>query len=143
VTYAVPIATDLVDPSPTVNCLPASGTNFPIGVTNVTCTATDASGNMASDSFTVTVTVTPEANLSVTMIESPDPVMVEGSLTYTITVTNNGPDDAPGASVSNQLPPAVAFVSASPTQGSCYENAGLVLCDLGTLANGGSARSRP
>jgi hypothetical protein len=35
-------------------CLPASGSTFPIGVTTVTCTATDMSGNTATCSFTIT-----------------------------------------------------------------------------------------
>ena len=48
-------ATDDVDPSPTVTCLPASGATFPIGTSTVTCTASDASGNTTTGSFTVTV----------------------------------------------------------------------------------------
>jgi Metallo-peptidase family M12B Reprolysin-like/HYR domain len=48
-------ATDNVDPSPTVVCVPPSGSTFPIGTTTVTCTATDASGNSSSASFTVHV----------------------------------------------------------------------------------------
>ncbi|HEX5734650.1 MAG TPA: HYR domain-containing protein [Blastocatellia bacterium] len=36
-------------------CSPPSGSSFPLGTTTVTCTATDASGNQASCSFTVTV----------------------------------------------------------------------------------------
>jgi uncharacterized repeat protein (TIGR01451 family) len=43
-------------PGATVTCLPASGSTFPIGVTTVTCTATDASLNpSAACSFEVTV----------------------------------------------------------------------------------------
>lgn len=42
-------------PSATVSCDPASGSSFPLGITTVTCTAMDASGNQASCSFTVTV----------------------------------------------------------------------------------------
>src|SRR5213593_1466020 len=48
-------ATDNVDPSPTVRCTPPSGSIFRIGVTTVTCTATDAAGNVGSGSFLVTV----------------------------------------------------------------------------------------
>ena len=44
-------ATDRVDPAPIVTCTPASGALFPIGETTVTCTATDASGNVATASF--------------------------------------------------------------------------------------------
>ena len=48
-------ATDDVDPAPAVACTHASGATFPIGTTAVTCTATDAAGNVASGSFGVTV----------------------------------------------------------------------------------------
>jgi hypothetical protein len=40
-------------PGVTVVCIPPSGSTFPVGTTSVTCTATDASGNKASCSFTV------------------------------------------------------------------------------------------
>ena len=39
----------------TPQCLPASGTTFPIGYTPVTCTATDSQSNPASASFEVDV----------------------------------------------------------------------------------------
>ena len=48
-------ATDNVDPSPRVRCTPPSGSIFRIGITTVTCTATDAAGNVRSGSFLVTV----------------------------------------------------------------------------------------
>jgi YD repeat-containing protein len=48
-------ATDPDDDSPAINCAPASGTTFPVGVTTVTCTALDDAGNQATDAFTVTV----------------------------------------------------------------------------------------
>lgn len=48
-------ASDDIDPSPQLDCQPASGSTFPLGTTTVVCTATDASGNSASASFEVTV----------------------------------------------------------------------------------------
>ncbi len=54
VTFKV-TATDNVDPSPTVRCSPPSGSIFRIGITTVTCTATDHAGNVGSGSFLVTV----------------------------------------------------------------------------------------
>jgi hypothetical protein len=48
-------ATDNCDSSPTVVASPASGSAFPIGITTVNVTGTDASGNSAEGSFTVTV----------------------------------------------------------------------------------------
>jgi len=48
--------TDNVDPSPKITCDWRTSQFFPLGETLVTCTGTDASGNSASDSFTVTIT---------------------------------------------------------------------------------------
>jgi len=48
-------ASDLVDGSVPVTCIPASGSTFPGGTTVVTCSATDKAGNSASASFKVTV----------------------------------------------------------------------------------------
>jgi hypothetical protein len=50
---------ELVDPSPTIDCLPADGSWIPVGTTTVTCTATDHSGNSSQMSFHVTVNYVP------------------------------------------------------------------------------------
>jgi uncharacterized repeat protein (TIGR01451 family) len=63
---------------------------------------------------------------------------VGGNLTYTITVTNAGPEAAPGVVASDPLPTGTAFVSASSTAGSCDAT---VKCSLGTLASGASVTS--
>ncbi len=57
VTYEVP-ATDNCPGPITVNCIPPSGSAFPVGMTTVNCTATDAAGNQSSCSFKVTVPAT-------------------------------------------------------------------------------------
>ena len=49
-----PTATDNVDPSPDILCNIESGSTFALGVTTVECAATDAAGNSALCSFTVT-----------------------------------------------------------------------------------------
>jgi hypothetical protein len=54
VNYAV-TATDNSGVTPTVSCIPKSGLTFAIGPTTVNCTATDATGNSSTGSFTVTV----------------------------------------------------------------------------------------
>ena len=56
VTYTQPTANDNCDGSRTVTCNPASGTTFNKGVTTVSCSASDTSGNPANCTFTVTVT---------------------------------------------------------------------------------------
>ncbi len=54
VSYAAS-ALDAISGAVTPACSPASGSTFPLGTTNVTCSATDAAGNTASGSFSVTV----------------------------------------------------------------------------------------
>jgi hypothetical protein len=68
VSYSVS-ATDDFDPNPNVQCAPQSGSNFAIGDTTVTCTATDSSGNSSAASFVVHVSGAAEqlANLSATL----------------------------------------------------------------------------
>ena len=83
----------------------------------------------------VTELFTP-ADLGVTVADSPDPVATGGTLTYTTTVTNHGPGAAPAVQLTQSLHRRTTFVSAP----NCLEAAiGTVTCDLGTLANGGSA----
>jgi hypothetical protein len=48
-------ATSLFDPSPVVECVPRSGSLFPIGDTTVTCTATDGGGTTMTATFAVHV----------------------------------------------------------------------------------------
>ena len=50
-------AVDNVDGSITPTCTPPSGSTFPIGLTTVSCSATDAAGNTGRGSFTITVYV--------------------------------------------------------------------------------------
>lgn len=49
------VALDAVDGVVPVTCSPAPGTVLPVGVTTVTCSATDAAGNTASASFDVNI----------------------------------------------------------------------------------------
>jgi uncharacterized repeat protein (TIGR01451 family) len=80
----------------------------------------------------------PAADLSISKADSPDPVTVGNNLTYTITVTNNGPSAATGVNVSDTLPAGETFVSVKPSQGSCTGTS-TITCALGSLANGSSA----
>src|SRR6266496_6584567 len=57
------------------------------------------------------------ADLAITKTDSPDPVTTGSDLTYTVTVTNNGPDTATSVTVTDNLPPETTFVSCSSTGG--------------------------
>ena len=61
-------------------------------------------------------------------------------LTYTLAVLNVGPETAIGVTISDTLAEGMEFVEAIPSQGECTESAGNVVCNLGDLVSGGSAR---
>jgi len=60
VDYPLPTVFDDIDPNPTISCDPEPGSLFPIGITDVTCTAEDASGNISTITFPVTVQLPPQ-----------------------------------------------------------------------------------
>jgi uncharacterized repeat protein (TIGR01451 family) len=93
----------------------------------------------ANDSATDTDTLTPVADLGVTLSDAPDPVGQGHPLTYTITVTNAGPSTSSQATLVQTLPPEVSFVSSVPGSPTCVPGAGVLTCALSGLAPGGSA----
>jgi ectonucleotide pyrophosphatase/phosphodiesterase family member 5 len=81
----------------------------------------------------------PPADLSIQETDDPDPVRVGENLTYTVTVTNSGPNDAGAVQLTDTLPEGVRFASAVASQGTCAHSAATVSCSLGSVLNGGSA----
>jgi subtilisin-like proprotein convertase family protein len=82
-------ATDDVDGPLTPTCAPPSGSTFQLGTTTVTCTATDAAGNMASASFTVTVQDTTAPVISVPADLTVSATSPSGAtVTYSATATD-------------------------------------------------------
>jgi uncharacterized repeat protein (TIGR01451 family) len=82
-------------------------------------------------------------DLSVTNVDSPDPVNTGSNLTYTITVTNGGPDAASNASWTDTLPAGTTFVSLPSVGGwSCTlpeaGDTGTVSCSNPSFAVGSS-----
>lgn len=57
------------------------------------------------------------ADLSVSKVDSPDPVAAGSNITYVISVTNAGPDAASNVSLSDTTPPGTTFVSVTPAAG--------------------------
>ena len=83
-------ASDLVDGSVAVACTPPSGSTFAVGTTVVACSATDAHGNGANDSFSVTVTEQPvddEAPVITSISASPNELFGPNNKFVTVTVT--------------------------------------------------------
>ena len=113
--------------------------------TSITDTATATAANMPpgittnTASATVVVANANSADMAIVKIGSPNPVTEGTPLTYTLTVTNNGPASATNVTVTDTLPSAVTYLSTSTTQGSCSEAGGTVTCLLGPMANAATA----
>ncbi len=90
VTYTKPIATDAVDGTVPVTCVPASGSTFPLGTTTVSCDAVDAAGNHASQThFTVTVSLpSPRPTTTAVKIKGPPTTDVGEGYLVTVSVTS-------------------------------------------------------
>jgi uncharacterized repeat protein (TIGR01451 family) len=74
------------------------------------------------------------ADLSITKTASPNPATAGQQLIYTITVTNNGPVNAPNVVVTDTLPALVTYVSNTDD----CTGAAVLTCDLGNIAVGSS-----
>jgi uncharacterized repeat protein (TIGR01451 family) len=98
------------------------------------------SDNFASQTITVNPAAAgPLADLGVTEVASA-PAMVGSNLTYTVTVTNFGPNTSTNATLNDFLPAGVTFLSATPSQGATASISGnLIIDNLGTILSGASA----
>jgi uncharacterized repeat protein (TIGR01451 family) len=101
-------------------------------------TSNPDTGNSALIGLPVGVPPPGSADISVTKTHSPASPLVGHDLTYTVRVSNNGPDAATGVTVGDALPAEVTFVSAIASQGGCVGTS-VVSCDLGSLSSGSQA----
>jgi uncharacterized repeat protein (TIGR01451 family) len=73
-------------------------------------------------------------DVTVAKANDPDGAVLNGAtITYTLTVSNDGDGNATAVEVTDQLPPGVTFVDADA---GCAEDAGLVTCELGEIDAG-------
>ncbi|HSP55339.1 MAG TPA: DUF11 domain-containing protein [Dehalococcoidia bacterium] len=97
--------------------------------------------NAANSEDAVTVVAIARADIMVTKTSDADAYKSSGTVTYKIAVHNNGPSDAQGVVMTDNLPlikqDRVIWLPAAPT---CTMPAGgtLLTCNLGTIPNGGT-----
>lgn len=77
----------------------------------------------------------PQADVSLAITSNPDPVPASGDLTYSLLVTNSGPDTAEDILVTVQLPAGTNYVSDT---GGCSLAINTLSCDITELAQGAS-----
>ena len=112
---------------------------------NFSVTSGAADPNNANNSVNVSTSyVVPTANLAVTNSDAPDPVNSGATITYTQTLTNNGPDAAANAKITEVIGSGVTFQSINAPAGfSCSTPAiggtGTITCTIASMANGATA----
>ena len=94
----------------------------------------DGLGTFVLATYTPQPPNTDLADLTVSVSDSPDAVVASTNLTYTVNVMNNGPQAATEVMLKNNLAPEANFVSVTPSQGTCREVEGSVVCSLNSLA---------
>jgi len=123
VSFSDPTATDNCPAIGSTSCSPASGASFPKGTTTVTCSVSDAAGNAASCSFTVTVNDTqpPSITCPANIVKSTDANQCSAIVTYT---TPTPADNCPGATTAclpnsgSTFPKGVTTVTCTTTDSS-------------------------
>ncbi len=109
--------------------------NNPANETGIVPDVVDNSGGDEDDHDTVTITVDPTVDISVSKTVDKAIVRRGETLVYTLTATNKGPDNATGVVVTDQLPATLTYVSDS--SGGAYD-AGTGNWSVGDLAKGAS-----
>lgn len=121
----------------TVNVIPTLAGNI---TSSATASSNEPDPDTANNTATTSTQVNPPASdITVGLLDAPDPVLVGGTLTYTVSVTNKGPSTASNVTVTNTLPVSVAIHSATPSQGAVFISGNLVIFNFGSLTNGGRA----
>jgi uncharacterized repeat protein (TIGR01451 family) len=103
---------------------------------SITATATNSQGNTSEFSACA---VYGAADLAITKTASSPTITVGSNVTYTVIVTNNGPDPSQSITVTDNLPASVIFVSCSSTgAGVCSGIGNNRVVTFASLASGSS-----
>jgi uncharacterized repeat protein (TIGR01451 family) len=117
-----------VDPSATGSLVNTATVTPPIGVTDA---------NLANDSATDIDTLAPLADLAIIKSVNDETPKVGDTITFTVTLRDNGPSDATGVQVTDLLPAGLGLVGSNPSQGSYNPATGV--WTVGMVANGAAA----
>lgn len=94
-------------------------------VAGVTATATDPLGNTSEFAFCLPVGAPAVADLEVTKQASKTQLTIGESVTFTITLTNKGPDNATGIALTDIAPTGITFDQVTPSVGNYNTSTGI------------------
>ncbi len=109
-----------------------------MAMTGATSDQTDAAPGDNSTSSTTDVIAATGADMSVTITDTPDPVVNGETLTYTSTITNNGPQTATSPTMSIVLAQGLNNITATPDSGNCTVTGNVVACTFDSMPSGSS-----
>ncbi len=107
-------------------------------VTNTTSISSNVSDGPDFNSVDNTDSVTTPfevADVRITKDDTIDPVFLTHDFSYSITITNDGPDVATNISLEDSLPDGVSYRGYSASSATCTFVEPLFSCDVGSLAN--------
>ena len=131
-----------VDNDPTSDALlPAVAFNNQHNTYLIVWQADDTAAGTVDDEFEIfgQLLALRGADLALSGSVSPDPVIARNDLTFNLTASNNGPDDSGTVTVSSSISDGLVLRSYSGSGWSCFTTAGVISCELATLANGDSS----
>jgi len=108
-------------------------------ISNTASVTTDTHDTVPINNAVTQTTRIAHSNLRVTITDTPDPVLADAVLTYSVVVSNLGTDAATNVALTDTLPANVYLIGVTSTQGSCTPGSGVINCNLGTLNNSASA----
>ena len=106
-------------------------------INTATVASLTSEADVTNNSSTVTTEIqaTPSADLELTKRDSPDPVVAGTALSYSLTLSNRGPSDASGVTLTDALPAGVTLIAATSTQGTCTGTT-TITCNVGSMLAG-------
>ncbi|HUQ49732.1 MAG TPA: SBBP repeat-containing protein [Terriglobales bacterium] len=119
------------------------GAGVPSNTFNASATVSSAnvfntpSGN--DSTAPVVITVERQSNFDVSGFSATASVSAAGTVTYAVTVNNNGPDDATNVMVAFTLTAGNTFVGTTAVNGCVVTSPTVRTCNIGTVVNGGAS----
>jgi uncharacterized repeat protein (TIGR01451 family) len=139
------VASVTSDPATDTYAIPTSGEFAQVGVWRVKTIDNRGVGRVSA-TFSVLSPTAPNADLAITN-SGPAQITAGSSVTFTLTATNNGPDDAQNVVITDAVPANATFASVTQTAGPLFtcttapndEGLDITTCTASGLPSGGTA----